>query len=70
MIEKFGPFETYEEYNKERTLPQEVTIFKYGKEFFFTDKKEKLDPKNPLHQKVKPAKKLGDEFLIKTKKLT
>jgi hypothetical protein len=41
-----------------------MTVFQYTKNFYL-EKGEKLEKKTRYHEKITPAKQLGDEYLIK-----
>lgn len=61
---KFGKIETYDDYDKKYDLVKDMTVFQYTKNFYL-EKGEKLEKKTRYHEKITPAKQLGDEYLIK-----
>eukprot|EP01017_Pseudomicrothorax_dubius_P045884 TRINITY_DN8011_c0_g1_i5.p1 TRINITY_DN8011_c0_g1~~TRINITY_DN8011_c0_g1_i5.p1 ORF type:complete len:299 (+),score=71.93 TRINITY_DN8011_c0_g1_i5:75-971(+) len=63
-LEKYGPIEGWDNYDKEYQVKHKISVFSYTKDFWFSEKGEKLDPKNPYHQKIPIPQRLGEEYRI------
>jgi hypothetical protein len=63
-MQKWGPLETYDVYDKKYPIQQEMSVFKYTKKFFALPG-EKYEEKTDYHKPLTPVQKLGDQYIKK-----
>lgn len=61
VIQKFGPVDLYNDYDKKYELDTNYTVFKYSRKDF-NDAKWK--PKSPQDHQLKPAERLPEEYRL------
>ncbi|EAS00387.1 hypothetical protein TTHERM_00220600 (macronuclear) [Tetrahymena thermophila SB210] len=67
IIERFGPYKIYDQYDQKYDLVKEPSVFKYGREYYLEKGKkfsEKEMEENPYLKPIKPAKQMEDKYRV------
>ena len=63
IIEKFGRFEAYDDYDTTYEIKTDPAVFKFSRDYFLQPG-EKHEKKTIYHDKIKQPKKLEDQYRI------
>lgn len=67
IIERFGPFEIYDNFESKYQTEKDPSVFKFGREFYL-EKGKKFNEKeiqaNPYIKPIKPAKQMEEKYRV------